>query len=157
MNRKNVNRIRFVLEELLPPILRDSIIFKYIVKYFYRSDKDHETLKENILNITEKQKQDIWGSVKNEILEAQASKKYSDFVSELMHGKNIIFNPQNFENFAEKVAKVYIIECSKKENIIQDYVWESDNEMRIEILNQIDKMENDNILYHDGKDWTLDE
>ena len=32
-----------------------------------------------------------------------------------------------------------------KENIIQDYVWESDNEMRIEILNQIDKMENDNI------------
>ena len=109
------------------------------------------------VNITEKQKQDIWGLVKNEILEAQASKKYSDFVSELMHGKNIIFNPQNFQNFADKVAKVYIIERSKKENIIQDYVWESDNEMRIEILNQIDKMENDNILYHDGKDWTLDE
>ena len=55
MNRKNINKIRFVLEELLPPIVRDSIIFKYIVKYFYRSDKEHETLKENILNFTEEQ------------------------------------------------------------------------------------------------------
>ncbi|SVA66468.1 uncharacterized protein METZ01_LOCUS119322 [marine metagenome] len=109
------------------------------------------------VNITEKQKQDTWGSVKNEFFDEQAAKKYSDFVSELMHGKNIIFNPRNFENFAEKVAKVYIIERSKKENIIQNYVWESDNKMLIKILNQIDKMENDNILYHDGKDWTLDE
>ena len=55
MNRKIVNKIRFVFEELLPPIIRDSIIFKYIVKYFYRSDKEHETLKENILNFTDEQ------------------------------------------------------------------------------------------------------
>ena len=54
MNRRTVNFIRFIFEELLPPILRDSILFKYLVKYTYRSDHTHETLKENILNISKK-------------------------------------------------------------------------------------------------------
>lgn len=49
MKRKTVNIIRFFLEEILPPILRDSIIFKYVVKYFYRKDQTHENLKKNIL------------------------------------------------------------------------------------------------------------
>jgi ubiquinone/menaquinone biosynthesis C-methylase UbiE len=53
MRRSLINRIRFILEELLPPILRDSIIFKYIVKYFYRSDKLHENLKNEILLYSE--------------------------------------------------------------------------------------------------------
>jgi ubiquinone/menaquinone biosynthesis C-methylase UbiE len=54
MNRILINKIRFILEEFIPPIIRDSLIFKYIVKYFYRSDKLHENLKENILNYTKK-------------------------------------------------------------------------------------------------------
>lgn len=52
MKRETTNKIRYILEEILPPILRDSVIFKYLVKYFYRSDKTHETLKQNILKIT---------------------------------------------------------------------------------------------------------
>ena len=52
MNRRTINFIRFILEELLPPILRDSILFKYLVKYTYRNDHTHETLRENILNIS---------------------------------------------------------------------------------------------------------
>jgi ubiquinone/menaquinone biosynthesis C-methylase UbiE len=54
LNRILINKIRFILEEFIPPIIRDSLIFKYIVKYFYRSDKLHENLKENILNYTKK-------------------------------------------------------------------------------------------------------
>ena len=38
MKRENTNKIRFVLEELLPPIFRDSFIFKLIVKFLYRDD-----------------------------------------------------------------------------------------------------------------------
>jgi hypothetical protein len=109
------------------------------------------------VSITENQKQDLWELVKNEMFEAQAIKHYSEYVSEMMGGKNITFNTVNFDNFAEKVAKVYMIERSIKENVIENYVWESDNKIPIKILDQIDKMENDNILYHDGKDWTLNE
>ena len=39
MKRENTNKIRFVLEELLPPILRDSFIFKLIVKKLYKMIK----------------------------------------------------------------------------------------------------------------------
>jgi ubiquinone/menaquinone biosynthesis C-methylase UbiE len=53
MRRSLINKIRFILEELLPPILRDSAIFKYIVKYFYRNDHLHENLKSRILSYSE--------------------------------------------------------------------------------------------------------
>lgn len=52
MNRKTINIIRFVFEELLPPIIRDSFIFRLIVKYLYRSDRTHEILKSDILKIS---------------------------------------------------------------------------------------------------------
>jgi ubiquinone/menaquinone biosynthesis C-methylase UbiE len=54
MNRSLVNIIRYIFEEILPPILRDSIIFKYIVKFFYRGDKLHEELKQKSLYYTKK-------------------------------------------------------------------------------------------------------
>ena len=55
MKRENTNKIRFILEELLPPFLRDSFIFKLIIKYFYRQDKTHQKLKSNILKISKKE------------------------------------------------------------------------------------------------------
>jgi ubiquinone/menaquinone biosynthesis C-methylase UbiE len=35
MKRETVNRIRFVLEDLFPPILRDSFIFRWIFRLFW--------------------------------------------------------------------------------------------------------------------------
>lgn len=32
MNRETTNKIRFILEDLLPPILRDSVLFKWLAK-----------------------------------------------------------------------------------------------------------------------------
>ena len=32
MKRENTNKIRFILEEIIPPIIRDSFIFKFITK-----------------------------------------------------------------------------------------------------------------------------
>ena len=55
MKRENTNKIRFVLEELLPPIFRDSFIFKLIVKFLYRDVKTHQNLKSKIINLSEKE------------------------------------------------------------------------------------------------------
>ncbi len=55
MKRENTNKIRFVLEEILPPIIRDSFIFRFIVQKLYRSDKIHQKLKSNILNISKEE------------------------------------------------------------------------------------------------------
>ena len=50
MNRETSNKIRFIIEELLPPIIRDSFIFTYIIKKIHRSDDLHFKLKEKIFS-----------------------------------------------------------------------------------------------------------
>jgi SAM-dependent methyltransferase len=55
MKRENTNKIRFILEELVPPFLRDSFIFKFIIKIFYRKDKTHQKLKSNILRLSKRE------------------------------------------------------------------------------------------------------
>ena len=55
MKRENTNKIRFILEELLPPFFRDSFFFKLVVKYLYRKDKTHQNLKSKILKLSEKE------------------------------------------------------------------------------------------------------
>lgn len=55
MKRETTNKIRFFLEEILPPILRDSFIFKFIVEKFYRNDVTHINLKNNIIKISKEE------------------------------------------------------------------------------------------------------
>ena len=54
MKRENTNKIRFILEEIIPPAIRDSFIFKFIIKNFYRKDKIHEKLKSEAIHLSEK-------------------------------------------------------------------------------------------------------
>jgi hypothetical protein len=92
------------------------------------------------VNISDQQKIDTWESVKNEMTENQALKKYSNYISNLMRGKKIKYDKRNFEIFAEKVSKVYQIERSKKEKMIQSSIWESNNAVQIETLNEVKKI-----------------
>ena len=48
MKRETSNVIRFVIEELVPPIIRDSFFFTFLIKKIHRSDKLHFDLKEKI-------------------------------------------------------------------------------------------------------------
>ena len=54
MKRENTNKIRFVLEEIVPPFLRDSFLFKFIIRFLYRKDKVHEELKVKAINLSER-------------------------------------------------------------------------------------------------------
>ena len=54
MKRENTNKIRFVLEEIIPPFLRDSFLFKFIIRFLYRKDKVHEELKVKAINLSER-------------------------------------------------------------------------------------------------------
>jgi hypothetical protein len=109
------------------------------------------------VNISDQQKIDTWESVKNKMTESQALKKYSSYISNLMRGKKIKYDERNFEIFAEKVSRVYQIERSKKEEMIQSSIWESNNEVQIETLNAVKNMKEKNILHHDGKNWTIND
>ena len=53
MNREKTNMIRYVLEDILPPIIRDSFLFKFIIKIFI--SKTLENFKTKILKISQKE------------------------------------------------------------------------------------------------------
>jgi len=36
MKRENTNKIKFILEEIIPPIIRDSFIFKFKFKFYLK-------------------------------------------------------------------------------------------------------------------------
>jgi hypothetical protein len=109
------------------------------------------------VNISDQQKKDTWESVKNEMTEAQALKKYSSYISNLMRDKKIKYDERNFEIFAKLVSNVYKIEKFKKEKMIQSSIWESNNAVQIETLNLAKNMKEKIILHHDGKNWTINE
>ena len=54
MNREKTNKIRLILEDFLPPVLRDSFLFNFIIKKITKN-KTLDKLKSNILNISEKE------------------------------------------------------------------------------------------------------
>lgn len=109
------------------------------------------------VNISDQQKKDTWESVKNEMTEAQALKKYSSYISNLMRDKKIKYDERNFEIFAKLVSNVYKIEKFKKEKMIQSSISESNNAVQIETLNLAKNMKEKIILHHDGKNWTINE
>ncbi len=109
------------------------------------------------VNISDQQKKDTWESVKNEMTEAQALKKYSSYISKLMLDKKIKYDKNNFEIFVKLVSNVYQIEKFKKEKMIQSSIWESNNAVQIETLNLAKNMKEKNILHHDGKNWTIND
>lgn len=59
MKREHINKIRYILEEILPPIIRDSFIFKYLFRQYMRN-QDQEKLKSNIINISKKKYDDFY-------------------------------------------------------------------------------------------------
>ena len=109
------------------------------------------------VNISDQQKKDTWESVKNEMTEAQALKKYSSYISNLMRDKKIKYDERNFEIFAKLVSNVYKIEKFKKEKMIQSSIWESNNAVQIETLNLAKNMKEKIILHQDGKNWTIND
>jgi len=65
MKRRTVNFIRFILEDVLPPFLRDSFIFKLIVKKLYRKDRTHEILKKEILWLSDEEYRNYYANMPN--------------------------------------------------------------------------------------------
>ena len=90
MKRENTNKIRFVLEEILPPVLRDSFIFKFIIRKLYRKDKTHEKLKSNILNISKNEYKNYYKNMPKIHENSDLSKICIDEILKNIKPKNII-------------------------------------------------------------------
>lgn len=64
MNRETTNRIRFVLEELVPPILRDSRLFRWLFRRYWGGlIDDLESFRARAHVVTEEEYADIYSAL----------------------------------------------------------------------------------------------
>ena len=90
MKREIVNKIRFVFEELLPPILRDSFIFKYFIQKTFRSDELHFNLKNNFTKLSNKDLINYYKNNPNIQGETDLSKKILKYILDNIIGERIL-------------------------------------------------------------------
>tara|TARA_Y100001970_G_scaffold24741_1_gene29554 strand:- start:858 stop:2333 length:1476 start_codon:yes stop_codon:yes gene_type:complete len=106
-------------------------------------------------DITIKQKQDSWQKIENQYIEKKAKELYGRYVSQIMKGKTINYDLNKFDEFSDKLARIYLIEKEKKEAAIENKIWEIEEKNKVVSFNEVKQIENDFLLTHDGKDYTV--
>ena len=108
-------------------------------------------------NITEKQKQESWGSAEKKYYQTMALEIYSLYVKNIMQGKSIQYNPIVFKAFSDKLSKIYLIDKKRKEAVIQNKLWELNNKEELVSFDQIKNMKNQHLLTHDGEKYSVEQ
>ena len=109
------------------------------------------------VDITEKQKKDTWDEMIKVYSEELAKKYYGKYVSNLLKGKSIKFDPEIFPLFSKKLSKIYLIEKNKKEAVIENRIWNQKEETEFASFDDIRKMKNQVILTHGQKQYKISE
>ena len=109
------------------------------------------------VDITEKQKKDTWDETIKVYSEELAKKYYGEYVSNLLKGKSIKFDPEIFPLFSKKLSKIYLIEKNKKEAVIENRIWNQKEETEFASFDDIRKMKNQVILTHGQKQYKISE
>ena len=109
------------------------------------------------VDITEKQKKDTWVETIKVYSEELAKKYYGKYVSNLLKGKSIKFDPEIFPLFSKKLSKIYLIEKNKKEAVIENRIWSQKEETELASFDDIRKMKNQVILTHGQKQYKISE
>ena len=107
------------------------------------------------VDVTEKQKKETWTIVEKDYREKFALKYYSEFVKKIMRGKKITYNVKSFEEFSNKLRKIYLIEKEKKEAVINNEIWEIKENTELLSFKDIKKNKDDILLTHDNKTYTI--
>lgn len=107
--------------------------------------------------ITENEKKDSWNQAIKNYSESEAKKYYGKYVSQLLKDKSIEYKPDVFSLFSNKLSKIYLVEKNKKKAVIENRMWEKNNEIEIATFDDIKKMENSIILTHDNRTYKISE
>tara|TARA_B110000971_G_C19903400_1_gene451067 strand:- start:1 stop:699 length:699 start_codon:yes stop_codon:yes gene_type:complete len=89
MKRENTNKIRFILEEIIPPIIRDSFIFKFITTKVMKN-KNLENFKSNIINMDHKEYKNIYKNLEVLHENSDLSKVCIDMILKKVKHKSVI-------------------------------------------------------------------
>lgn len=146
---KEVKQILFNEEPLKEKVYGPFKINKDQILYFEVSSWI------NSVDITEKEKKERWKSIQKKYEEVEALTYYSKYVKRLMRGKTIDYNPDVFQSFSNKLRKIYLIEKEKKETVINNKIWNIDENVEFTSFDDIKNMGNKIIFSHDSKYYKI--
>jgi len=110
--------------------------------------------------VSEKQKTERWEDITEELTRQQADEKYDTYVTGMMAGKTLEFDPTAFKKFVEAAAPYYLNAPEKREEAALTDMYQQ-NSPEIPSLSDVEhKLSTLNgppLLSVDGKVWTVDE
>ena len=90
MNRNIINFIRFIIEEIIPPIIRDSILFKYLINFLFSSQKLHKELKQKAIYYDQKKFENYYRFAMKLNSKTDNSEKIVEKIISSIKGTNIL-------------------------------------------------------------------
>jgi len=110
-----------------------------------------------LVSVTGEQKKQAYLDAEKIYRELTALNIYKKYVSNLMSQKKLVFDPEIFQVFSDKVSNVYLIEKEKKESVIQNTIW--DEEIKtvddISSFNDLKMIRNEKLLIFDNEKFSV--
>ena len=110
-----------------------------------------------LVSVTGEQKKQAYLDAEKIYRELTALNIYKKYVSNLMSQKKLVFDPEIFQVFSDKVSNVYLIEKEKKESVIQNTIW--DEEIKsvddISSFNDLKMIRNEKLLTFDNEKFSV--
>ena len=111
-----------------------------------------------LVSVTGEQKKQAFLDAEKIYRESAALNIYKKYVSNIMSQKKMVFDPEIFQVFSDKVSNVYLIEKEKKESVIQNTIWDEETKIVVDIssFNDLKMIRNKRLLTFDNKKFTVD-
>ena len=107
--------------------------------------------------VTDEQKKQAYIDAEKTYRESTALKIYKKYVSALMSQKELVFDPEVFQVFSDKISNVYLIEKEKKESVIQNTIWNEETKTVDDIssFNDLKIIRNERLLTFDNEKFSV--
>ena len=110
-----------------------------------------------LVSVTDEQKKQAYIDAEKTYRESAALKIYKKYVSDLMSQKELVFDPQVFQVFSDKISNVYLIEKEKKESVIQNTIWDEETKIVDDIssFNDLKMIRKERLLTFDNEKFSV--
>jgi sulfur transfer complex TusBCD TusB component (DsrH family) len=110
------------------------------------------------LALSEKDKLLRWRDVEDRLTETEAWISYKKYISKLMRGKRVDFNPDTFRELVNVTAPYYLQSNKSKQELLKNRFWTpgKEGEILMDHLYNIDDIKNKELLTIDNNSWTIE-
>ena len=107
--------------------------------------------------ITESELAQQYADVRERLFQSKADAEYKQFVAGIMAGHRLELNPPIFKAYALKAAELYLKANEEKEQLLNQAIWNSEEQILTQSLSGSPDIAGDAVLFSiDGRSWTMD-